>query len=818
MIKMIEYKVVGEIADYMRNQRALDTSTCILVGAGVSVSAGIPDAGSITDDLRERYPEVMKKAKSDSYFACMSLLPEGTRRQLIRTYIENCRVNKSYLALAALVKEGFVDRILTTNFDPLIEKALLLCGCTPTVYDFGSSRKFISGAAGPRTLLYLHGRSDGFLLLNTEEEINSLTGRLRPVFDDSSQKRSLIIVGYSGNDNPVFNGIAKLKSYQHGLYWVGYKNQPPSARVEQEILRRTDAYFVAGETSDTFFEKLAASLKIDISDYSRPKVLIALKELDQELTNVGVAEAADVFDVTKDEIKCLAFKIYNERAGTSYLHRVFIRKTDFGSIEDEFKRNENINIIKTLINKRRLNLHLYKSHQFIPTVVGKDAAAMEQNDRSPAILHVQVSYVEQRLSRTVPGSIEVGSTIKPIELLLTKYIAPFNACGFLLDRTPKSGYVYSKAAEDLLRNKAYRKEVMESIPKFFFPFSHINISLAKREQNQLKPFPHSSMPKKLLRIVTVPERLCNYNCAFCCQTHNKSKVPLKKTILPMYCKEIVEAAVESGCQRVMLTGGEPLLCPENDLLAIVKAISLVDGINDFWICSNGSLLSEGICRKLKDNGLNKIVVTVAAETSEKYAAYTRQNSFHMDDILTNLSIAMKAGLRVKVDIPLSRAGIKNVKEFLHLISTLKSIGIREVAYFQLHKTDMNQHVYEQLFVDQEIITWELTRDNSWQIIERDNGQKVFYDGDMEIILPALMRHHTDNCDRNNCGHYCQGVYAAYLIPGKNDFVLRACHREVSGNTFRVTQSDPGKDGKAAIADVFKRVWVWAYQTSHPGKK
>lgn len=111
---------VEEIAEVLKNQRDLGYSTCLLVGAGISVSADIPDGAGIMSELKRRFPERMKKADHKDYFDCMSLIPPGTRRNLIRNYITRSKLNKSHTCLAALVNEGYVDRILTTNFDPLI--------------------------------------------------------------------------------------------------------------------------------------------------------------------------------------------------------------------------------------------------------------------------------------------------------------------------------------------------------------------------------------------------------------------------------------------------------------------------------------------------------------------------------------------------------------------------------------------------------------------------------------------------------------------------------------------------------------------------
>ena len=805
---------VSNIADYMRNQKSLGVSTCILVGAGASVSAGIPDARTIVDDLKRKYPTIMAMAKSDSYPEHMSLLAEGVRRELVRGYIENCNINRSYQALAALVKGRYVDRILTTNFDPLMEKALALYKCPHTTYDIASSPVFISGAVVNPSLVYLHGRSDGFLLLNTEEEVNSLMGRLKPVFEDSHRGRTWIVVGYSGNDKPVRTGLAELDSYQFGLYWVGYKNQRPSDCVERDILSKADSHFVGGKTSDTFFEELAASLELQLEEYPRLKRRVHVSEIDRELTDAGYAEAVDLFGVKKDAVVCEAFKIYHERSGISHLHRVFIRRRDFEAIEDEFRTDETINVIKTLIRKKSLTLHLYKSHQCVPTVVGGDANVIGQAPSCPAILHIQVSYIEG--GNGSPSARRTGTmqSLAPVELLLTKYITPLNTCGFVLDRTPKSGFKYSKTAEDLYTRKAYRKKVAESTSTFFLPFSHINMDIARGYRNSSRPLPHSGKPDRLLRIVMVPESVCNYQCSFCCQAPSKSSSTAKKSILPAYCRDIVEALVQSGCTRVMLTGGEPLLCRKDDLLSVIKTIASINGIMDFWVCSNGSLLDEELCGQMRENGLKRLVVTLAAETNEKYSTYTRQGKYNLDNVLGKVSIAVRAGLRVRADVPLCREGIRNVKEFLLLISTLEKLGVKETAYFRLHKTNMNEDAYDGLFVNPDTITWELSRDNAWQVVERDDGQRVFYDGTMEIVIPALIRHQTRLCIGKKCGQYCQGTYAAYLIPEKKRFVLRGCHRGGPDNTLTIKESELGRNGRSKMAALFSKLWTFAYEEAH----
>jgi molybdenum cofactor biosynthesis enzyme MoaA len=800
---------VEEFADLMRSQKDLGFSTCVLVGAGVSASAGIPDAGGIVHELKRRFPQLLRNIKDSSYAHCMELLPVGVRRQLIRTYITKAKLNTAHLCLAALVKEGYVDRVLTTNFDPLIEKSLALQGCRPTVYDFAAPpHEFAADAVASRSLFYLHGRSDGFLLLNTESEVNSLAKSLGPLFKDSNRARAWLVVGYGGGDKPVFSQLKGLGSYEYGLYWVGYKRRNPPEHIRQEVLFREDTHFVRAETADMFFQELTNRLGIEIGRYSRPKTPVDLENIDIALTQAGVAEAADIFDAPKSEIKCLAYRVFNDASGVIYLHRVFIRGADFLLIEREFVQDNAINIIRTLLRKKKLSLCLRKAHQFIPTTAGRDSDILDTSANTPAMLHVQVSYVEPTGTSLGAGHNGTASG-EPIELLITKYTTPINVFGHLLDRAPKCDSAYSKAAEDLYQKEIDREEVVKAVKKYFLPFSHINLNLARQEGDRIVLIPCSAKPDRLLRILVIPDDICNYDCGFCCLPRGKTSQQVRPSAPRDWYAAVIAQFLGSGCTRVMLTGGEPLLSERKGLLRCVKTISSAPDLTDFWICTNGSLLNRRLCQQLNENGLRKLVVTIPADTNDKYHVCTGQRSYNLDGVLEKLRIATREGLHVRVDVPLSRPGIKSMKEFLNLVAKVRNAGAAEVAFFQLHKSEANKAVFDDLFVSSDLITWELARDNAWRIKERENGQKVFQDGAVEIIIPASIEHETENCRRNNCGPHCQGVYAAYMAYQNGVYTIRSCHRTLRNNTFELQEKE--LRNRRTTSRLLAKVWHWAYQ-------
>ena len=55
-----------------------------------------------------------------------------------------------------------------------------------------------------KAVVYLHGQYTGFILINTEGDFERHSHLLGPVFEDAGSGRVWIIVGYSGENNPVF--------------------------------------------------------------------------------------------------------------------------------------------------------------------------------------------------------------------------------------------------------------------------------------------------------------------------------------------------------------------------------------------------------------------------------------------------------------------------------------------------------------------------------------------------------------------------------------------------------------------------------------
>ena len=68
-----------DVLETLSNLKRRGKACSLLIGAGCSVSAGIPTAGEFVDVIEERYPRAFGRAKEKTYPATMAELASGER-------------------------------------------------------------------------------------------------------------------------------------------------------------------------------------------------------------------------------------------------------------------------------------------------------------------------------------------------------------------------------------------------------------------------------------------------------------------------------------------------------------------------------------------------------------------------------------------------------------------------------------------------------------------------------------------------------------------------------------------------------------------
>jgi len=224
---------LGARLRHLRNDGAEHFVT-LLVGAGFSKSAGIPLAGEIAKELATEAEEfhlfatgTRPEDMSEYAWRMRNLRSSEERSRRIKQSIDRARhpitkklrINWAHLLLATLVADRYINRILTTNFDPLIIEALALVGEEIRTYDLNLTGRYDPGILDPGTVIYLHGQSHSLLMANSPEE----TGRVKKLYPDviaeAINDSFVVVVGYSGECDPVLESLKDIRTFPRGLWW-----------------------------------------------------------------------------------------------------------------------------------------------------------------------------------------------------------------------------------------------------------------------------------------------------------------------------------------------------------------------------------------------------------------------------------------------------------------------------------------------------------------------------------------------------------------------------------------------------------------------
>ncbi|MFQ5958779.1 MAG: hypothetical protein ACE5LF_05360 [Alphaproteobacteria bacterium] len=243
---------------------------CLLLGAGASVSAGVPTAAGIVALVRERFPESYRLAQvaaaSDEappYHLLMSRLSLGERERLVGDVLASASLNWEHLVIAELMAQGFIGPVLTSNFDALLLSACARANVAPTVYDFtGTADVPATAVAGGPAVIYLRGQREHELLLVGEEERERFRRRVEPVVRHVLYRGAPIIaVGYSGADDGVVDILAGHGRFTNRLFWVSHLDHAPAAATRGLLeTPDNDALIVPGYDAEGFLIALGRRL------------------------------------------------------------------------------------------------------------------------------------------------------------------------------------------------------------------------------------------------------------------------------------------------------------------------------------------------------------------------------------------------------------------------------------------------------------------------------------------------------------------------------------------------------------------------------
>ncbi len=183
-------------------------------------------------------------------------------------------------------------------------------------------------------------------------------------------------------------------------------------------------------------------------------------------------------------------------------------------------------------------------------------------------------------------------------------------------------------------------------------------------------------PLRNLR-VSVTDR-CNLRCAYCMPEPEYVWLPNEDILSFEEISALTDVFIGLGVDKVRLTGGEPLVRRELDVL--VGMLAQKPGLRDLALTTNGVLLAEQ-AEPLKRAGLHRITISLDTLRADRFAELTRRDL--LPKVLEGIEAARAVGLPLKLDAVMMR-GV-NDDELLDLLSYARGVGaeLRYIEYMDV---------------------------------------------------------------------------------------------------------------------------------------
>lgn len=270
----------------------------LLLGSGVSRSAGIPTGWEVVLDLIRRLANAQgANCEPDPVAWYLNTFHEepnyskllhdiarrpSERSQLLRLYFEPNEDERqqgvktpaaAHKAIAKLAEAGYLRVIITTNFDRLIEKALEDVGVVPTVISTPDAAQGALPLTHTRcTIVKVHGDYLDTRIKNTPEELSTYNIRIRRLLDRIFDEYGLIVCGWSAEwDTALRASIERCKSHTFATYWTLKGDLSDSAKA---LIDLRQAQIIPISSADSFFHEIEEKVE-SLSEFDRPHPLSA---------------------------------------------------------------------------------------------------------------------------------------------------------------------------------------------------------------------------------------------------------------------------------------------------------------------------------------------------------------------------------------------------------------------------------------------------------------------------------------------------------------------------------------------------------------
>ncbi|MEK4509049.1 GTP 3',8-cyclase MoaA [Paenibacillus sp. FSL K6-2524] len=246
--------------------------------------------------------------------------------------------------------------------------------------------------------------------------------------------------------------------------------------------------------------------------------------------------------------------------------------------------------------------------------------------------------------------------------------------------------------------------------------------------------------------ISVTDR-CNLRCIYCMPEEGMEFEPAEHLLSYDEITSVVKVLAGMGVRKLRLTGGEPLVRKELDVL--VAMLSQIPGIEDIALTTNGIYLASR-AERLKQAGLTRVNISLDSLNSDRFKMITRGGD--INKVLASIDACINVGLSpIKLNVVLMK-GINDdeIADFISLTMD-RDINVRFIEYMPIGHHDSQ---WKNLYLPLKQV-FDVCAENNWSFESisslRSNGPSDNYKiagaiGSFGLIHP-ISNHFCQACNR-----------------------------------------------------------------------
>ena len=213
--------------------------------------------------------------------------------------------------------------------------------------------------------------------------------------------------------------------------------------------------------------------------------------------------------------------------------------------------------------------------------------------------------------------------------------------------------------------------------------------------------------------ISVTDR-CNFRCTYCMPFDEYVWIDREELLSFEEITRLARLFVQLGVNKVRLTGGEPLL--RSDLEVLIKQLGELPGLSDICLTTNASRLAEKVAA-LHAAGLNRINISLDTLDAGKFKDMTKRDD--LSKVLGGIFASKAIGLEpIKINMVVER-GV-NDDEIIPMVEFCREheLSLRFIEYMDVGNA--NAWSSRKIVSKKEI----LNRINSYYPTQEGNREKV----------------------------------------------------------------------------------------------